>query len=261
MSESDVLAIQLWLGAAAIAVAAVGMTAAGWNHRYFVRSMFGITGALALCAIFWRKINLRLPAHADESLLAIAANPISWFVIFIAAVVVIVLLTKSKAVRQISAPAILSSPNARAGLTVSDTKKDFNNNVPDAVNAENQKSSSHQQKNGNRTYVGKSITPEYLISFFKEHTAIQAKKLSEVYIGKWMEISGVVREVTPIDSQTEIAMLTFKQPSDLTTLFFRTKKWVDRVSGLRRGDSISAVGQIDKVVSSHIELEHCELVD
>src|SRR2546423_14725623 len=85
MSESDILSIQLWLGAAAIAFLAIGMTVAGWNHKLFIRSMFVLASLLAMAAVFWPRIRLRIPEKLDERLGSIANNQITWFIMFTAA--------------------------------------------------------------------------------------------------------------------------------------------------------------------------------
>jgi MFS superfamily sulfate permease-like transporter len=96
MSDSDILSIQLWFGAAAIAVAAIAMTAAGWNHRYFVRATFVLAAALAGVALFWRTISARIPDDASEKVLSVTSSPISWFVAFVAATAAMFLISRSK---------------------------------------------------------------------------------------------------------------------------------------------------------------------
>ena len=39
------------------------------------------------------------------------------------------------------------------------------------------------------------VTPEYLTGLFKQHLNVQAKKLIEAYIGKWMKVSGPLGDV------------------------------------------------------------------
>jgi hypothetical protein len=96
MSDSDILQIQLWFGAAAIAFGAIAITAAGWNHRYFVWSMFSLAGASALVALLWRKINEAIPEVASEKFLAVTAQPLTWFAIFVIATAAVVLMARSR---------------------------------------------------------------------------------------------------------------------------------------------------------------------
>jgi hypothetical protein len=68
MSESDILAIQLFGGSIAVAFLAVGMTAAGWNSRVFVWGMFLLALGLGLVSIFWHGIYLHLTAGPTRRL-------------------------------------------------------------------------------------------------------------------------------------------------------------------------------------------------
>jgi hypothetical protein len=111
------------------------------------------------------------------------------------------------------------------------------------------------QKN-ERIFVGASITPGYLVGFFRDHTGIQAQKLSEAYIGKWMKVTG------------GFAQLTFQRVAKETPtwvdyiviyMYFRGT-WIDRVAILKRGDEIAVIGEIEEVNAVHIKLQNCEIV-
>lgn len=113
-----------------------------------------------------------------------------------------------------------------------------------------------------RDFVGASITPEYLVCLFKEHTSIQAKKLIEPFTGKWMRVSGNLGEV--ISSIPALAQLTFSGrgiSSDLAGIYmyFQTEDSIERLRILRRGDSLTIVGKIRDVNAVYVDLETCEL--
>jgi hypothetical protein len=107
------------------------------------------------------------------------------------------------------------------------------------------------------------VTPEYLTGFFRGgHTSIQAKKLAEAFIGKWMKISGHVDDVLgSTDLQRQV---TFKGRSifnnDQVFLYFRPE-WFDRLSTLKPGDKITVIGQLIEANKIEIHLANCELVD
>jgi hypothetical protein len=82
MSDSDILAIQLWFGGAAIAFLAIAVSAAGWNHRYFVRTMFAIAILLVIPSIFWKFISTILTVGSAKTIVAMANSPVSWLVMF-----------------------------------------------------------------------------------------------------------------------------------------------------------------------------------
>ncbi len=80
MSDSDILAAQLFIASLAAGALAVAMTQAGWTHRWFVRGMFALAAVLAALAVFWRQVApFVLPF--DEFLSAIAASRSAWFLI------------------------------------------------------------------------------------------------------------------------------------------------------------------------------------
>ncbi len=70
------------------------------------------------------------------------------------------------------------------------------------------------------------VEPDYLMAFFKDHTAIQAKRLLAAFLDKWMRVSGKLDNVTPAG-----------------------------------GDSISVVGQLTEADMHAITLYNCELED
>jgi hypothetical protein len=107
MSESDILSIQLWFGAAAIAVGAIGMTAAGWNQKSFIWSMFALAALLAGVAIFWPEIRLQIPDKMDDRLTIIANSRIAWFIMFGISVVAIALVARLKNSRSVQQPAAI----------------------------------------------------------------------------------------------------------------------------------------------------------
>src|SRR5581483_9843281 len=46
-----------------------------------------------------------------------------------------------------------------------------------------------------RVFVGENVTPIYLVSFFNDHTALQASLMTKPFIGKWMKLTGLIRDV------------------------------------------------------------------
>jgi hypothetical protein len=110
-----------------------------------------------------------------------------------------------------------------------------------------------------RTLVG--VTPEYLTELFDEHTSIQAEKLIEAFIGKWMRLSGPVGNVSAIGEDAVSVSLkseTFEHP--VVFLRFYGKCTIEnQLRVLKKGDEITVIGQIREVTSMWIELENCEL--
>ena len=119
-----------------------------------------------------------------------------------------------------------------------------------------------------RVFVGASITPEYLISIFREHTDIQGAKLTAAYLGKWMKISGSLGNV--ISTTPNRAQLTFERAEvpltkrtwfDYTDFYMMFEKpWIDRLAIAKRGDKLTVVGQIERIDGVSVQLKNCELV-
>jgi hypothetical protein len=107
-----------------------------------------------------------------------------------------------------------------------------------------------------------NVTPEYLTGFYREgHTSVQARKLAEAFLGKWMKVSGPLGDV--LGNYDNQRMVVFSNRSiytnDLVNMFFRDKKWFSKLSTLRRGDTITVIGQVTDVNNLEIWLNNCEL--
>ena len=115
-----------------------------------------------------------------------------------------------------------------------------------------------------RVFVGESITPKYLHSFFRDHISIQAARLTHAYIGKWITVAGILDQVSTALDQSHI-WVTFKQDiteqneSGSVAMMF-CESWSDRLAIFRRGDKITVVGQIEKIDTLWLVLENCELI-
>jgi hypothetical protein len=90
---------------------------------------------------------------------------------------------------------------------------------------------------------------------FEGHTDIQASTGVANFIGKWMKVSGPLGNILSTFSQ-----VTFADHAPIS-MFFRKKKWVDRLSILSRGDNITVLGQITYIERDNLVLDNCELID
>jgi hypothetical protein len=64
MLTGDDLSTQYFIAGAAIAILGIGVTQAGWTHRWFVRIMFLLGLALLASAAFWGQITEQFPKFA-----------------------------------------------------------------------------------------------------------------------------------------------------------------------------------------------------
>jgi hypothetical protein len=111
-----------------------------------------------------------------------------------------------------------------------------------------------------RTFV--DVTPEYLTGLFKEHTSIQAAKLVEAFIGKWIRLEGSLRDVTAISEDKALVYFTsetFEYGTNVV-MYFNDKATIEnRLRVLKKGDQIAVIGQIQYIISMEVGLENCEL--
>jgi hypothetical protein len=108
-----------------------------------------------------------------------------------------------------------------------------------------------------RTIV--DVTPEYLAGFFDGHTSIQAQKLADAFIGKWVKVSGPLGNV---GSFTTFSQVTFASTSNVMVyMLFRNRAFAeDTLSVLKKGDEITVLGKIDRIEPLDVQLDNCELV-
>jgi hypothetical protein len=110
-----------------------------------------------------------------------------------------------------------------------------------------------------RSFV--DVTPEDLRRVFEEHTEIQARTRVADVIGKWMKVSGPLGNVGDFTSFSQVTFAHRPSLHAIVYMYFRKKKWFDRLSVLNGGDSITVVGRIREVTGSGLYLDNCELID
>lgn len=108
-----------------------------------------------------------------------------------------------------------------------------------------------------------NVKPKYLLRLYKGHSSIQADKLAEPYIGKWIRVSGRVYDITDSLGGCRVS---FHQrwldgPGiDLSLTMVFGPEWRDRLSIMKRGTRIKVRGKIKEVNRAWINLTECELV-
>ena len=113
-----------------------------------------------------------------------------------------------------------------------------------------------------RIFVPSNVTPERLLIFFEENTAINAAEPTKRYIGQWMPVTGTLRNVSAsgqVSFERSTTPLTWFDYAEILC-YFRKEKIGD-LKILKRGDKITVVGQISRIRKLDLELDNCELVD
>jgi hypothetical protein len=113
-----------------------------------------------------------------------------------------------------------------------------------------------------RTLV--DVTPEYLTGLFDEHTIIQANRLVEAFIGKWMRLSGPVSDVGAVGAtgkgKTNVYFSGETFGHIMVVMGFNDQSVVEhQLRVLKKGDWITVIGQIQRVSPTTLDLENCEL--
>jgi hypothetical protein len=99
-----------------------------------------------------------------------------------------------------------------------------------------------------RVFVPANVTPERLLSFFEENTAIIATELTKCYIGQWMTVTGALRNVSAfgqVSFERNRTPSTWFDYADILCYFREAK--IDDLKSLRLGDRITVVGRISRI--------------
>ena len=103
------------------------------------------------------------------------------------------------------------------------------------------------------------VAPDYLSNYFVVHTQIQAAKLLDVYIGKWMKIYGTIADIRQLSNSYQVSFSRSHEIKTIIIMYFN-KEWVDRLSVLKLGDELGVLGQIEKADRLSLSLNNCELI-
>ena len=119
-----------------------------------------------------------------------------------------------------------------------------------------------QLANG-RTFVPDDVDYQFLIMLYHKYTSVQASKLAEVYIGKWLTISVTVGDVAEKpEGMLVVASLggpgTNLLPAIISFQF--RHQWKGHLSMLAPGSRINVVGRIYAFNSTELRLTECELL-
>jgi hypothetical protein len=108
-------------------------------------------------------------------------------------------------------------------------------------------------------------TPAELVGLYHNMTDLQAQKLLEPFIGRWIKVSGPFQNVRAASSNgiawVDLSNNAGLRPGQATHLGFDADKWLARLSTLKLGEQLEIAGQIEAVDRHVVYLRHCELID
>lgn len=106
-----------------------------------------------------------------------------------------------------------------------------------------------------RTFIEE--TPDSLSKLFSPNlTTMQAKRVAEPFIGKWLRVTGELDDAQDFESFVQVT-LKGSRPTYLYLYFSRDR---DRLNLLRPGQLITVAGKIKDFSSNDFHLDDCELV-
>jgi hypothetical protein len=111
-----------------------------------------------------------------------------------------------------------------------------------------------------------AVTPKRITDLYKNHTDVEANRLFELYLNKWITISGTVRDVsdlTQLGAPGGIRLL-FLDPDEVepshVVCNFTDRKWFAQVDVLTIGERVTVHGQIEGTTATgSLKLRRCEL--
>jgi hypothetical protein len=109
-----------------------------------------------------------------------------------------------------------------------------------------------------------NVTPDFLMDFFQGELQVEARKRVASYIGKWVNWSGLVEDITALARDGRSVSFLLPQPpfSLIRSVFMDfDAKWVDRISILNKGDRITVFGRIETTTQGWVQLGDCELTN
>lgn len=88
-----------------------------------------------------------------------------------------------------------------------------------------------------RIFVSSTLAPVDLMNLCKDKTSVDAQKAIQPYIGKWMNTSGSISNILPLESFGQF--VTFQiGPVSLIYMCF-DKTWAEHISILQKGQTIT----------------------
>lgn len=123
-------------------------------------------------------------------------------------------------------------------------------------------------------FLPDTVTPAFLIGVMEGHTDVAARRAIAPYLGKWMRVSGTVRDVSETPGAkggghtVAIAVDTDKPATPMGLgiagyLDFDAS-WDGRVGVMPRGTRVTVKGCLTRInpdLGGTIDLDHCELVE
>ena len=242
------LTVPLFLLGLGAAILLTGISQAGWKHPLLIKGLFALGGIICLFGLFWPFFKVVIPVTLRRLIVSIGTDPESWFVALILALMAWMLPRHKRE----------PSPAEYIDLTVKDDQKKERSVIHVTATETLAAKAKEEKKPARREYTNR--TPEELLTLYRNHTAIQADKLFEPYIGMRMRIEGVVKQIYAIGNEYQIFFKSSQseRPYDVACTFSKDSQLL--LMTLKSGDRLRLEGEVS-TAQSHLALINCEIID
>lgn len=103
-----------------------------------------------------------------------------------------------------------------------------------------------------------------LMELCADKTTVQADRLTEKYIGKWIKVFAKISNVADHGMQLYVSadvIIKYRGGTTKATLWLSFHRDRDRLEIMQRGDNLHAIGQIEKIKPHSMDIRNCELTD
>jgi hypothetical protein len=105
------------------------------------------------------------------------------------------------------------------------------------------------------------LTPDQLTAMCEGHTSAVATTLTQPFIGKWLKITGTIKDVVVHYSIVRVLLQLITQENTRSSIDLNfDREWEDQLTVLIFGSRINVIGKIQSISKNGLYLEKCELV-
>lgn len=114
-----------------------------------------------------------------------------------------------------------------------------------------------------KVFVPDGVTPSSLMALCDGKTAMQAEALTNVYVGKWIEISGSLTNISDHGESLYVSVnvaTVFSGMRTTATVWLTFKGDRDFLEMLQKGAQLVAIGKIRRIRNVSMDFDDCELI-
>lgn len=114
----------------------------------------------------------------------------------------------------------------------------------------------------NRIFLPPTQTPQFLMSLCKDKMSVEIDRSTQPYVGKWMCLSGRVKNVDSNEKDSiQIVRLSVRGSTLVNIICHFARDWHNRLEILTREQPVEVQGRIKRISLYDVTLDNCELVE